>query len=96
MNWTDDELKRSIVAYLEMLKYEKEKTSYSKSEINKKLQAELKNRGRSSIEYRWQNISSVLFDHNLNFIKGYKPAKNVGSNVKERIWKILNDLKFDQ
>lgn len=90
--WSDDELSKAIIAYFKMLKYEKDKTPYVKAEMNRELQAELTGRDRSSIEYRWQNISAVLADNNLQFIDGYKPAKNVGANVKERIWKIINDL----
>ena len=92
--WTDKELKQSILAYFQMLNYEKQKTPYVKIEFNRKLQAKLPDSTQSSIEYRWQNISSVLNDHKLTYIKGYKPAKNVGANVKERIWKSIKDLKL--
>jgi len=94
--WTDVELKKSIESYFKMLKFEKEKTAYVKAEINRNLQAKLPNRSRTSIEYRWQNISSVLSDKRLPYVEGYKPAKNVGSNVKERIWRIIRDLKLDK
>jgi len=92
--WTDAELKEAISSYFMMLKYEKENTPYVKAEINRTLQKELPQRSHKSIEYRWQNISSVLDDNNIAFINGFKPAKNVGANVKERIWKIIKDLKL--
>ena len=92
--WSDAELKKAIKAYFKMLKYEIDKTPYVKTEVNRSLQKELPVRNQKSIEYRWQNISSVLNDHKLSFINGYKPARNVGANVKERIWKIINDLKL--
>jgi 5-methylcytosine-specific restriction protein A len=92
--WTDAELKKSIEAYFKMLKYEKDKTPYVKAEINRNLQLKLPNRSRESIEYRWQNISSVLNDEKLKYVEGYKPAKNVGSSVKERIWKIIKELEL--
>lgn len=92
--WTDAELKKSIISYFEMLNYEKKKTPYIKREVNRKLQKKLPGRTDKSIEYRWQNISSVLSDNKISFINGYKPARNVGSNVKERIWKIIRDLKL--
>lgn len=93
-NWSDNELEKAIKAYFKMLNYEANKTPYVKAEINRELQATLSNRNKSSIEFRWQNISSVLNDNKLKYIAGYKPAKNVGSNVKERIWKIINDLEL--
>jgi 5-methylcytosine-specific restriction enzyme A len=94
-NWSDDELKHCIKAYFKMIKYDKDKTPYSKSEINKQLRENLlPNRSRSSIEYRMQNISAVLFDHSLKYLNGYLPANNVGANVKERIWKIIKDQGY--
>ena len=93
-HWTDIELKKAIKAYFKMLKFERTKTPYVKAEINRALQKELPDRNHNSIEYRWQNISSVLADNKIQFIDGFKPAKNVGANVKERIWKIINDLKL--
>jgi 5-methylcytosine-specific restriction protein A len=92
--WTDAELKKAIKAYFKMLKYEKNKTAYVKAEINRAVQKEIPNRSHKSIEYRWQNISSVLDDNKIAFIDGFKPANHVGQNVKERIWKIINDLKL--
>jgi 5-methylcytosine-specific restriction enzyme A len=88
--WTDAELKLAIEAYFLMLKYEQQKTPYVKAEVNRQLQIKIPTRTHKSIEYRWQNISSVLNDNKLPFIDGFKPAKNVGSNVKERIWQIIN------
>lgn len=90
--WTDDELREAILMYFQMLKYEKNKTPYVKVEINRQLQAKLPNRNHKSIEYRWQNISAVLNNNDLFFIPGFKPANNVGSNVRERIWKIIKEL----
>ncbi|MGI8581816.1 MAG: hypothetical protein ACR2KX_06465 [Chitinophagaceae bacterium] len=92
--WTDDELKKSIQSYFKMLKYQKNNTPFVKAEINRELKLKIPNRSQGSIEYRWQNISSVLNDKKLPYVDGYLPAKNVGANVKERIWKIIKDLKL--
>jgi hypothetical protein len=92
--WTDAELKKAILSYFEMLKYEKAKTAYVKAEINRKLQEKLPGRKRTAIEYRWQNISAVLNDNQLKFIDGFKPASHTGKNVKERIWGIIKELKL--
>ena len=86
--------KSSIIAYFKMLQYEKAGTAYVKTEINRELQALLPGRTNKSIEYRWQNISSVLHEHKLPFINGYKPARNVGASVKERIWKIISNYEL--
>lgn len=92
--WSDEELKKSIITYFKMLNHEKNKTPYVKTEFNRDLQGQLPGRNNKSIEYRWQNISAVLAEHKIDFILGFKPAVNVGANVRERIWKIINDLKL--
>ncbi|UEG50059.1 hypothetical protein LK994_01040 [Ferruginibacter lapsinanis] len=92
--WTDAELEKAIRAYFKMIQYEEDKTPYVKAEVNRQLQKSLPRRSHKSIEYRWQNISSVLHENGIEFIDGFKPAKNVGASVKERIWKIINDLNL--
>jgi 5-methylcytosine-specific restriction protein A len=92
--WTDAELKKAIKAYFKMLNYEKKNIPFVKAEVNRLLQKQLPGRNKKSIEYRWQNISSVLYDYRHSFIRGYKPAKHVGSNVKERIWKMIISLEL--
>ncbi len=32
-------------------------------------------------------------EHKMKYIPGYKPARNVGANVKERIWKLLRSKR---
>jgi 5-methylcytosine-specific restriction enzyme A len=91
-NWTDSELKKAVKAYFKMLKYEQTSTPFTKVEISRELQKDLNNRSRSSIDYRWQNISAVLQDKKVEYLSGYKPLNNVGSKVRVRIWKIITDL----
>lgn len=90
--WSDAELKMAIKVYFKMLAFENAKTKYVKAEENRRLQKEMPRRSHKSIEYRWQNISAVLEKHKLPFIPGYKPARHVGVNVEERIWKVIKEL----
>jgi 5-methylcytosine-specific restriction protein A len=93
-NWSDEELRSCIEAYFQMLKFEKDQTPYTKSEINKELREQkLMARTRASVEYRMQNISSVLLENNMPILSGYKPANNVGKNMKEKIWKMIVNRK---
>ena len=94
--WSDDELTAAISSYLQMLNLEKAGESYSKASFNKELrEGALRNRTKSSIEYRMQNISAALQLAGHNSIEGYKPAKNIGSNVVDKIYKILSKLDFE-
>jgi hypothetical protein len=90
--WTDQELHLAVKAYLKMLKYERDKTPFKKSEINLELQGKIK-RSRGSIEKRFQNISHVLNTHKLPYVTGYLPLSNVGPTNEEKIWKLIQQLQ---
>jgi 5-methylcytosine-specific restriction enzyme A len=94
--WSDEELAAAAEAYLQMLELQKRNQPYNKAEINEALRASgrpLAKRSRPSIEYRMRNISTVLRDEGLQIVKGYTPAENVGSNVHDRISRILKKLR---
>jgi 5-methylcytosine-specific restriction protein A len=89
-DWSDAELSAAVDAYLTMLRKELNGTPYVKSQINEELrQGPLAKRTKSSVEFRMQNISATFYDLRLPRITGYRPAKNVGSSVKERIRSVL-------
>ncbi|OQP58737.1 HNH endonuclease [Niastella populi] len=93
--WTDAELDASVKVYLEMLSKEKNGIPYKKSEHRKQaLAGVLKGRSEGSFEFRMQNISYVLYDLGLPYIKGYKPAKNIGTNTTASILRSLERNKF--
>jgi len=79
--------------YLDMLLVELGGQSYSKSGHRRLLQPHLKNRTEGAIEYKYQNISAIMIDLGLPYIRGYKPAFNyqqllaevVAAHVKGRV-----------
>jgi 5-methylcytosine-specific restriction protein A len=88
--WSDDELEAAVVAYLQMLADELSGRVYSKADANAGLrEGPLKIRTKGSVEYRMQNISAVLEDLGQIWLPGYKPARNVGLGVKQRLLAIL-------
>ncbi|MEI8348708.1 MAG: HNH endonuclease [Candidatus Omnitrophota bacterium] len=92
-DWSDSEIKESVKAYLWMLGCEKNGKSYNKSAVNKSLrEGVLSKRTHGSIEYRMENISATLAELCLPWIEGYKPHGNVGSGVKKKIVKVLDEL----
>jgi 5-methylcytosine-specific restriction protein A len=89
-DWSDSELGAAVDSYLKMLEFESRGEAYSKAEENKRLRnGLLASRSKASIEYRMQNISAALQELSRSILKGYLPAKNIGSGVKERIQLIL-------
>lgn len=89
--WTDAELELAVANYMEMLAIEVAGDNYVKADFRRKLESQI-NRTRTSIEYRHQNISSVLATLDMPYIRGYKPMKNVGTNVRDRLIQILKKL----
>lgn len=88
--WSDDELRAAIGAYRQMADEEQAGRPYSKSEIRDQLlSGPLKIRSKGSFEYRMANISAVLDEAGKPWLDGYKPARNVGANVKARMAPLL-------
>ncbi|MDI3357725.1 HNH endonuclease, partial [Pseudomonas sp. UYIF39] len=78
-------------AYLSMLSREQSGQKVVKTEENRILrEGVLAGRTKGSVEFRMQNISTVLVELGRARIEGYKPAKNVGANVARSIREALN------
>jgi hypothetical protein len=86
-DWSNAEVGVAIDAYLGMLRAELDFVDYSKAGTNREVQAET-GRTRSSIEFKFGNISSALRDMGRVWIRGYKPYSNyqamVRTNLEER------------
>ncbi|MFH0957362.1 MAG: hypothetical protein V1897_01530 [Pseudomonadota bacterium] len=85
-DWSDEEIHAAVKAYLWMLEHEIENRPYSKAGVNLFLrEGYLKNRSKGAVEYRMQNISAALEELCLPRIKGFVPAKNLGTSVRDKI-----------
>ncbi len=88
--WSFDELKACVDAYLEMLNKQQNSIEFNKSRYNEQLrEGILEKRTKASVEYRMQNISSVLNNLDMHYLQGYLPANNVGINTVNEIISIL-------
>lgn len=91
-DWSVSEIRAAVDAYLKMLALELSGQKFVKTEENLALrETALPTRTKGSVEFRMQNISTVLMTMDREFIKGYKPAKNVGSNVEQLIRAALTE-----
>jgi len=89
-DWSDSELAAAVEAYLKMLAWEKNGQPFNKALENRLLrEGPVAGRAKGSIEFRMQNISTVLVRMGWDRIEGYKPAKNVGTGVEQRIRQAL-------
>lgn len=86
--WSDAELAATVNAYREMMQSEAAGLSYNKSEAYRALQRQY-GRTEGAFEYRMQNISAVLQEMGQAWLRGLRPAKNIGANVKEKLIVLL-------
>ena len=94
-SWTIEELRASVVAYLEMQKLDREGVTFSKKSYYDNLAMKY-GRSSKSFEYRMQNISYVLSLMGRSWLPGLKPAKNVGANVAAEIEKLVSHIEGTQ
>jgi hypothetical protein len=79
-DWTADELTLIVADYFAMLQAELAGVAYSKAEHRRGLLGLIR-RSEGSIEFKHQNISAVLQELGLPWIKGYKPRSNYQGNL---------------
>ncbi len=88
--WSDAEFEAAVQAYFEMLNLQETGQAYSKSAVNQRLRdGPLVGRTKASVEYRMQNISAVLDLLGRPWLRGYTPAKNVGSGATAIIERLI-------
>lgn len=93
-DWSEAELRESVVAYLDMQRRSRSGEKYSKKSYYSKL-AKRFGRSEKAFEFRMQNISYVLGLMGRTWLEGLKPAKNVGRKnalVIERLVQELEEL----
>jgi hypothetical protein len=94
-NWSDAELKAAVAAYFEMASKERAGIRFAKAHYFKQLASEFP-RSAKAFEYRMQNISAVLAEDEHPWIAGFKPAKNVGTNVFPRLRLLIKQANHSQ
>jgi len=73
--WTGDELDAIVADYFAMLAKDRAGIPYTKAHHNELLRLQIQ-RSRGSVEYKYQNISAVLNELEMDWVPGYKPASN--------------------
>lgn len=86
-DWSRDEIEAAVTDYLEMLELEARGESFNKAQRNAELRRRLTSRSKGSVELKHQNISAVLHEIGLPFVRGYKPR----SNVQELLRSVVRD-----
>jgi Domain of unknown function (DUF3883) len=85
-DWTEVENRAIVDDYLAMLALESAGQSYSKTEHRNALIESIGGtRSPGSIERKHQNISSVMLQLGLPYIKGYKPLPNIQDALRSEV-----------
>lgn len=90
--WSDEELKASVVAYIDMMNKDALGVPYVKSEYYAELGKKF-GRTPKSFAYRMHNISHIFSDMGRKWISGLKPASNVGSNHTDTIKRLIAEIE---
>lgn len=91
-NWTEEEIKAAVKAYVQMHTDESNRIPFVKKQIYSEL-AERFGRTEKSFEYRMQNISYVYSLMGRKWVSGLKPAKNVGANNAAVIERLICEIE---
>ena len=89
MDWSKEELSAAVAAYIEMRTLEFKGERYTKKRVYERLSQQF-GRSQKAFEYRMQNISYVYSVLGRHWVRGLKPARNVGANVLPIIEELIN------
>lgn len=81
-----------------MLKKDSARRSYNKAEHRRRLISHLQSRSDKSIQFKYQNISSILKGFGEEWILGYKPRSNVQKSLVDAVdqWLSKNPKWLDR
>lgn len=89
-DWTAEEVGFAVESYFRMLQLESLQEPYKKSEFNAQLRAKIPRRSPKSIDYKFQNISSVLHGLGLPFVNGFKPLSSVQLLLRKSVQEFIS------
>lgn len=82
--WSDEENSILVHAYLDMLRSELKDEKFVKADVIRHLEG-LLDRRRTSIEFKFMNVSAALREVSFPFVNGYKPYPNIQASLRDRV-----------
>ncbi|MBS1662721.1 MAG: DUF3883 domain-containing protein [Bacteroidetes bacterium] len=89
-DWSRAEVTLIVDSYFQMLRLELQSRKYNKTQFREALLPRLEGRSNASVENKHQNISAVLAEVNVPYIKGYKPLFNYQELLKDEVIAFLH------
>ena len=84
-DWSIEEVALIVQDYFRMLTMELQQQQYNKTAYRQGLLPLLNQRSEGSIEFKHQNISAILANMGLPFIRGYKPLGNYQQLLEDEV-----------
>ena len=94
--WSEEEIQTAISAYFELLNAQKKLKPTNKTAIYRKLSAIHPARSTKSFEFKFQNISAVLYEEKLPYADGLRPMGNYQAALKTAVLKHLKRIKLKE
>ena len=90
VTWSQAEIQVAVEAYVLMLRIQQAGLPLNKVAVRNIFLPQLsRKRSAKSWDYRMCNISALLVDLGLPYVKGFKPLPNIGVNVRREISRAL-------
>jgi 5-methylcytosine-specific restriction protein A len=86
-SWSDAELLATVKAYKELMDGLRQNKASTYRELSERF-----DRKPGAYERRMQNISAVLEDSRRELLRGLKPQKNIGANVRPRLARFIDEV----
>jgi len=83
--WSEKEIKAAIDAYFLLMEAQQKSKSVNKAKIYRQLSAAHPVRSAKSFEYKFQNISAVLYEEKLQYADGLRPMANYQAALKPMV-----------
>ena len=94
-SWSDEEIQAAVLAYFKLLELQQNLRQVNKSEIYRNLSAIHPSRSAKSFEYKFQNISAVLYEYKLPYADGLRPKDNFQAALKVCVLNYLKNANHD-
>ena len=94
--WSSREIEAAISAYFDLLSTQLEGHPTNKAALYRKLSSENPARTAKSFEFKFQNISAVLYEEKLPYADGLRPKLNYQASLKEAVLSLLKQREFEK
>lgn len=94
--WSDKEIQTAITAYFELLEMQKKLKPTNKSAIYRELSVIHPARSAKSFEFKFQNISAILYEQKLPYADGLRPMENYQAALKTSVLNYLKQAKLKE